>query len=551
MASNATATLTVKLRDLASPKFKSLGAAAGRSASRIGKLGSEFKRLEIGKRLGRDFGQLNRNLGGVASMAGRAGLAVGGLGAVAAGTFAKGVVDATAEMEMMQVALVTLEGSSGKAKEAMKWISDFSDRTPFELKEVNDAYTKLRVFGIEPTTGLLRILGDTAAAQGKPIMQSVDAVTKAMNGENEMLKEFGITASVAGKKVSFSWVEAGKTITKTVDRTNKQLVADTLSTIWNDQYAGAMDRMSKTWTGLMSTLRSKWFLFKVAVGESGLLDKLKERLVALLKQITKWTEDGTLERWAKQIGDAYAQAFDAVVDGFDWLRKNWPEIKNQLKESWRVARDLWPVLKSVAKQIWSLGQAASDAVGGPKNLLKILLALGAAKTLAPLAGIARTFGSIALKVTEAATGVKALTLQMSGLKVLAAGAAGWAFGSLLDQWIGKVLKLRGELLSTELALQGGESSGFNKLMADVGDAIGSETLSDAARGNMRRNLVDAQVRGDRAQAQRSAAAMALTGTSAQEIRQALDVTVRVDQDGRLRRTEVRGTDGLNLGRVAP
>ena len=552
MSTNAAATLTVKLRDLASPKIAGL-------SRRLGKAGSEFKKLQVGKRLGRDLGKLRKNLGGVLSMATRAGVALGGTGLIAGGVFAKGVIDATAKMEMLEAALVTMEGSTKAARAAMAKISEFSDKTPFELETVAEAYTRLRVLGMEPTEKLMRTMGDTAAAMGKPMLQPIEAIADAMTGSNERLKELGITAAVAGEKVTFAWVESGKTVTKTVDRTNKLLVADTISTIWNDRYAGAMKRMSQTWDGLMSTLKSKWFLFQVAVGRSGLMDKLKDRLVALLDQINKWTEDGTLERWAKQIGDAFSKAFDEVAKAFNWLKKNWPEVKAQMKEAWRVfTKEVVPALKDIAKWLKETGTAASKAVGGPKNLAKILAALAALKVLAPLGGIAKTFFDIGVWGFKAATGTQSLTTAVKVFaassvgKLAAVGAAAFAATTAIDRLIGKRAQLEGGSASQHLGKIAGESSGFNRFVAGVGNLVGSDTLVDAARGNMRQNANLAVARGDRAQSLRSAMALAGSGASPQEVRAALDVRVKVDQDGRVKRTEVhsRGGMDMNLGEVA-
>ncbi len=286
----------------------------------------------------------------VASAALKAGAAVTALGVGAAGLFTRSALQATAGIERMQTALETLEGSQGAAQRSMDWIIKFSDETPFELEQVGDAFTRLRAYGIDPTDGTLRTLGDTAASMGKDVMQAVEAMADAVTGETERLKEFGIRSSTEGKRLTFFYKNAlGEDVKKTVDKTSQTAIRTTLAAIWNEKYAGSMQKASRTWDGLMSTLRSKWTLFQVRVMRSGVFDALKGQLVGLLDSINRWAEDGTLDRWANQIGAAYAEAFRAVSTGFQWVRANWPEIK-------RIAGELWEGTKLVAGGLFDLGK---------------------------------------------------------------------------------------------------------------------------------------------------------------------------------------------------
>ena len=101
-------------------------------------------------------------------------------------------INPAAQFERFETVLKTIEGSSEKARESMNWIDDFAVKTPYELAQVTDAFVKLRAYGMNPTDGLLRDLGDASAAMGKPLMQAVEAIADAVTGENERLKEFGV-----------------------------------------------------------------------------------------------------------------------------------------------------------------------------------------------------------------------------------------------------------------------------------------------------------------------------------------------------------------------
>ena len=122
------------------------------------------------------------------------GLIAGGLAMLG-----RSFLDTAAQFEKFETVLGVIEGSEEKGKAALSWVSDFAAKTPYELTEVTEAFVKLRSYGLEPTNGLLKTLGDTSAAMGKPLMQAVEAIADAITGENERLKEFGITAKVTGE----------------------------------------------------------------------------------------------------------------------------------------------------------------------------------------------------------------------------------------------------------------------------------------------------------------------------------------------------------------
>ena len=97
--------------------------------------------------------------------------------------------------------LVTSEGSVAGADKAMNWINQFATETPYKLQEVTKAFIAFRATGLDPTKGLMTSTGDAAAAMGMPLQQAVEAVKDAVVGENERLKEMGITAAMKGNKL--------------------------------------------------------------------------------------------------------------------------------------------------------------------------------------------------------------------------------------------------------------------------------------------------------------------------------------------------------------
>jgi hypothetical protein len=490
-----------------------LGSVLDREQRKLARV-KALAELDVGSRVRGSLRGLSDNLASLTSTALRGATVIGGVGAAAVGWFTKSSLDATAGIERMETALETLEGSQPAARRSMDWIVEFADRTPFNLEQVGEAFTRLRAFGIDPTDGTLRTLGDTAASMGKDVMQAVEAMADAVTGETERLKEFGIRSATEGKRLTFFYKnKLGEDVQKTVDKTSQTAIRTMLAAIWNEKYAGSMEKASRTWSGLMSTLESKWTLFQVRVMRTGVIDALKSQLVGLLDNINIWAEDGTLDRWANEIGAAYRTAFKSIGEGFAWVRTNWPEIKKTMGELWNVAKKAAPVLLELGRTLLSIGKWAVQAAGGPKNLAIGLAALGGLKVLAPLGGLLRVgfdiskwlFTSTGLSTRFAGalgglgTRLVGLGPQLAGLGaqlgpagmwavgIAGAAAFGYAAGRVLDNLIGKALDLRGGLLSVEAGLRAGESDTFNRWAENVGDFLGWDTLAEAARGNRRRN----------------------------------------------------------------
>ena len=150
------------------------------------------------------------------------------------------------QFERFETILTTTEGSAQKARDSMAWVETFATKTPYELDGVMEAFVRLRAYGLDPTNGLLRTLGDTSAAMGKPMMQAVEAIADAVTGENERLKEFGIKARAEGKYFLYEYTQDG--ITKTVKalKSDRAAIEAALTGIFAGKYGGAIDRPFRT-----------------------------------------------------------------------------------------------------------------------------------------------------------------------------------------------------------------------------------------------------------------------------------------------------------------
>ena len=331
--------------------------------------------------VGKAFGEVGSKFRSLATQATIAGAGLGYF-------FKTNFVDVASEFERFKTILETTEGSAAGADKAMQWVSDFAAKTPFELAEVTAAFVKLRAYGLDPTTGLMKTLGDTGAAMGKPVMQAVEAIADAITGENERLKEFGIKGKKSGGQITYEYTDkAGKQRTKTVDGENRKMIESTLTAIWNEKYGGAMDKLSGTWAGMVSNVKDQWARFANNTMNAGLFDWMKGRLGDLLGNLDRMAANGELQMWAQKTG----------------LQ-----------------------LVAFAENVWTLGKAIVDTttkiaafVGGWENLGMILVAM----KFAPLV---ISIGKLGVALFSAAN-----FLLMFATGMGTAGAAWLAFGKIV------------------------------------------------------------------------------------------------------------------------
>ncbi|MGV1939528.1 tape measure protein [Agrobacterium sp. 22-211-1] len=366
------------------------GVVAGAQAAARATVALHNKTVALAKS---GFGQVASGAGktfrGLALAAGVATVAVG-----AASLAAGQLIGTAAKFEKFQTILETTEGSSAKAKEAMTWVTNFAAKTPYELDGVMDSFVKLRAYGLDPTTGLLRDLGDASAAMGKPLEQAVEAIADAVTGENERLKEFGIRAAKDGDEIAYSYTINGQ------KRIAKALASDpggiqkVLQKIMSDRFSGAMDKLSRTWEGMISNLGDLWMQFQLAIMNAGLFDWMKSKLELVLATVNRMADDGTLQQWASYISD---------------------RLVTVLTAAWEFANGVYQVLSRLGEYL----SVAAEYVGGWERLAGILAGMAFAPILiSTAAGLVQI--AMGLSMLSAALLANPITLAIAAI---VAGAA--------------------------------------------------------------------------------------------------------------------------------
>lgn len=362
------------------------------------------------------------DIGGIAATAGRV-LTVGAVGVAALGT---AVLTTGVSFESLRARLKTVEGSADGAAQAFATIKEFAKTTPYELDEVTTAYVRLKGLGLDASTESLRSFGNIAAAQGRSIIDFIEAVADASTGEFERLKEFGVRASSQGDKVAFTFAGVTTTVGK-----NAEEIQAYLKNLSDANFGTAMADQSATATGMLSNLSDTLTTFLDTVAQMGVLDAFK----ALLGDIAA--------RFGESDGFARILA-DTLITVIETIREWVASISDDDIEGALTA--LYEAVVGVASAVVKLVEAFNwfvDKSGGMENALTNLTVL--------VFGLAAAFnGPVGL--------------------VVAAGAAGFAFSQFvatalfgLDELDAQIAASDARIKELEASLRGYEERATNML----------------------------------------------------------------------------------------
>ena len=316
---------------------------------------------------------------------------------------AKQLIDTSANFERLETALKTITGSASKARDAMKWITDFSAKTPYQLEEVTQAFTKLSAQGLDPKR-LLGPLGDTASSMSKSLDQAVEMFLDAVRGENERLKEFGVSAQTVGDKIVYHWSENGRDM-EVRAKNNAESITEALLKVFS-RFKGGMDEQSQTWSGMMSNMSDNWTVFQNKVMTSGPMQSMKAVLSNMLAELDRLSSSGTLDRWANDVG----KSIQRLLSNLGLLDTNVQSIgsrfvtflKNSIDAASSLTATVSPAIKEVTGALGSLLEAYNkwpDEVKGATGTGLLTRLLTGSGTLAGAAA-ALKLGTDALKEAQ-------------------------------------------------------------------------------------------------------------------------------------------------------
>ena len=216
---------------------------------------------------------------GGGGLLGGIGLLGGGAMAIAAavGTASAAIVNITSEFEGYEAQLKTALGTTAAAEIALQQISEAAAKTPESVQSLTEAYVRLANTGLQPTIDELLKITDVSISQNKSVMAFSEAIIDAQTCEFERLKEFGILASKAGDKITFSFKGQEKQVAASALAVRDYLIG--LGDM--DGIAGAAEEKSKTLGGALSNLADSASRLAVSIGEI-----LSPALTSIIRQFT-------------------------------------------------------------------------------------------------------------------------------------------------------------------------------------------------------------------------------------------------------------------------
>jgi hypothetical protein len=233
------------------------------------------------------------------------GSAAGKVGGIVAGAFAAGsilslgksIVETTAKFETFSAVLTNSLGSKSQAQLAMQMITDFAAKTPFSVEELTSSFVKLTNQGFKPSQKEMQKLGDLASFTGKSFNMLAEGILDAQQGEFERLKEFGIAASVAGDKVTFTFNEVSTTVDKSASAIRKYILG--LGDL--EGVSGSAAAISATLQGKLSNLGDSWTTLMKNMGDSN-SGVLKDTVDLLGQLISSINIIGHADNMAEKLG---------------------------------------------------------------------------------------------------------------------------------------------------------------------------------------------------------------------------------------------------------
>lgn len=268
---------------------------------------------------------------------------------------------AVGDYEQLNVAFTTMLGSAKQAKEVISDLTQFSNVTPFQPEQVNQAGKSLLAFGFtsQQLIPTLQQIGDISAGTGKDFNELTTIFGKAkiagtLYAEDinqlidagipiieEFSKQLGVPASQVKKlasegKISFDMLQT----------------AFTNMTSEGGKFGGLMEAQSQTLAGRWSTLVGKFNQIKISIGEA-----LMPVFEIFMKYAFKAVD------WLSNMFKGLAAAINGTAleaDKAHGIMKTAFNIASFIKENIGLIKTLVAIIASavIAYKIWTATQWA-------------------------------------------------------------------------------------------------------------------------------------------------------------------------------------------------
>jgi tape measure domain-containing protein len=290
--------------------------------------------------------------------------------------FTASIIKSRGEMEQYEIAFEVMLGSAEKAGKLLEEITEFAEKTPFELNGLVKSSKELLAFGVEADKVIptLETLGNIASGTGVDISRLtfvfgqvktagklfaqdlnqftqagvplISALAKEMNIAEEEVKQFGSEG-----KIAFEDVERA------------------LKTLGNTKFANLMARQNNTVLGQFSNLQDVVGKFTRSLGKplEGVVKKTTQSLIGFFERLIKTVEEieeneDAIREWAEGFMEGVLTVFDVLKRfgsyAVDFFSNNFVQAVGVALVSWKAFSSAMTLsLKGITKALALVGGA--------------------------------------------------------------------------------------------------------------------------------------------------------------------------------------------------
>lgn len=272
--------------------------------------------------------------------------------------------DTASEFEQYKNRMSAFTTSSKETNAEMARARAFANEYNQSIAKTTETLLLMKNYGLDASNKSLKVYTNTAIGAGKSIEQFAEAMADALTGENERLKEFGVKASTEAGKVTYAWTDSLGRARNITIQNNKDIIDSTLRAIFNEKYAGQIDKYKNSWAGMVQGLSNIWTNFKLDLADSGLFayfrslgnaiydyiktgaDGAKSGVSSLVEGIMSGVESiitafgvagDTISLFAGVfhfIETAYWELVAFIGEGINKIGAGWTKLTNFISEAW-------------------------------------------------------------------------------------------------------------------------------------------------------------------------------------------------------------------------
>ena len=216
--------------------------------------------------------------------------------------------------ENLEAQLKTATGSAENAAVAFEALKDFATTTPYALEQSVEAFIRLTNLGLTPSERALKAYGNTASAMGKDLIDMANAVGRAVAGEYEPLKSFGVQVRKESDGLAVSFRGTTEKI-----KNDAKSIEEYFIRLGERNFTGAMQERMKTLGGAISNLGDAWDQMFAQIGKAGagdLMGDIVRSATSAVENFTAAIASGQVEATIQGLITKFSTLYDSVVEQF-------------------------------------------------------------------------------------------------------------------------------------------------------------------------------------------------------------------------------------------